>query len=312
MFKLRPLSLVFFLLTFSLTTVAQAQTQPATVETIQFQSKLTGKTLPFHVLLPSAYALPESRSTRFPVLYLLHGLTGHYTDWVKNSQITQYAARHRFIIVTPEGENSWYTDSPVVPTEKFESYVMQELIPEVQKRYRTIESRSGRAIAGLSMGGYGALKFGVKYPETFYLAASMSGAVGAAQFKIKDLGASASGELPANLPPFIKTVVQSVNQAFGPEGGPTRNANDLFQLVRDLPEARIKELPFLYLDCGTEDSLIKSNKELSDILLTRKIPHESRELPGIHNWPYWDGQIREVLDLVEARLPQAAAEKAAR
>src|SRR4030095_4148863 len=81
-----------------------------------------------------------------------------------------------------EGNNGWYTDSATVASDKYETYILQELIPEVQRRYRTIESRYGRGIAGLSMGGYGALKFGLKHPEMFAFAASMSGALGAASF----------------------------------------------------------------------------------------------------------------------------------
>ena len=87
----------------------------------------------------------------------------------------------------PEGNNSWYTDSAAVPTDKYESYIMQELIPNVDKRFRTISTREGRAIAGLSMGGYGALKFGVKYPQQFVFVGSMSGALGAATWTETDL-----------------------------------------------------------------------------------------------------------------------------
>jgi S-formylglutathione hydrolase FrmB len=88
-----------------------------------------------------------------------------------------YAAQYRLIVVTPEGNNGWYTDSASTATDKYESYLLKELIPDVEKRFRTIESRYGRGIAGLSMGGYGALKFGLKSPATFAFAGSLSGAV---------------------------------------------------------------------------------------------------------------------------------------
>ena len=103
------------------------------VETIRFQSKLIETTLPYNVILPTDY--DNSRTTRYPVLYLLHGLTGHFSDWVTRTNIANYAGAYRMIVITPEGNDSWYVD-------KYESYILQELIPDVQKRYRTIEAPS--------------------------------------------------------------------------------------------------------------------------------------------------------------------------
>jgi len=163
----------------------QRHPSSASVETIQFHSTLTGKTLPYNVILPPDYR--TARATRYPVLYLLHGLMGHYTDWVTKTNVADYAAQYRMIVVTPEGNDGWYTDSATVPSDKYESYFMKELIPDVQKRYRTIETRYGRAVAGLSMGGYGAVKFGLKYPESFVFAASMSGLLTIATTSQNDL-----------------------------------------------------------------------------------------------------------------------------
>ena len=184
----------------------------------------------------------------------------------------------------PEGNNSWYTDSATVPTDKYESYIVQELIPEVEKRFRASSAREGRAIGGLSMGGYGALKFGVKYPQLFVLAASMSGALDAASWTKADLGA-------------LEFIWQTLLPVYGPENSETRAANDISKLYRELPAARIAMLPFVYLDCGTEDPLLVTNRNFVDILVSRKIPHEYRQLPGGHAWPYWDAQVQEVLRL---------------
>jgi hypothetical protein len=119
------------------------------VETNQIQSKLLGATLSYNVVLPPDY--PTSPATRYPVIYLLPGLTGHYSDWITRTNVADYAAKYRMIVVVPEGNNGWYTDSATKPTDKYESYIIRELLPDVQKRYRTIETRYGRAIAGLSM-----------------------------------------------------------------------------------------------------------------------------------------------------------------
>jgi S-formylglutathione hydrolase FrmB len=225
------------------------------------------------------------------VLYLLHGLAGHYSDWTSNAKLASYAAQYHIIVVTPEGNNGWYTDSPTVATDKYESYILQELIPDVEGRYRTLTTREGRAIAGLSMGGYGALKFGVKYPQMFSFAASMSGALKAASWTESEMA-----KVPWQLVPL------TLKRAFGPDANPTHAANDLFKLFRDLPADRISSLPYFYLDCGTEDDLVTASRELSGIFMERKIPHEYRQLPGKHDWPYWDQQVRDILRLAAHKM----------
>src|SRR5437667_1668901 len=104
------------------------------VETIRFQSKLVNTTLPYNVVLPPGYR--TSNTTRYPVLYLLHGLGGHYSDWVMRTNVADYAAQYRLIVVMPEGNDSWYVDSSGVPTDKYETYILKELIPDVDQRYR--------------------------------------------------------------------------------------------------------------------------------------------------------------------------------
>lgn len=273
------------LLVFCVSAVANAR-----VETVRFQSKLVNTTLPYNIILPNDYE--TSKTTRYPVLYLLHGLTGHYNDWIQRTNIADYAAGYRIIVVMPEGNDGWYTDSAVVATDKYETYILQELIPDVQQRYRTIEARYGRAIAGLSMGGYGAIKFGLKSPSTFVFAASMSGAFSATRLTDK--------ETPDSWRPSLKN--------FGASGSQTRTSNDLFEILQKITAARVASLPYFYFDCGTEDSplIFPSNRELAALMFEKKIPHEFRELPGDHSWSYWDQQVREVLQIAaeKMRLPR--------
>lgn len=261
----------------------QSQTR---VLTVQLQSNLVRKILPYNVILPADY---DRTNLRYPVLYLLHGLAGNHTDWLTRTNLAEYASRYRLIIVMPEGDDSWYTDSATAPDEKYESYIVQELIPDVDQRFRTLRDRRGRAIAGLSMGGYGALKFGLKYPDLFSIAASMSGALDAA---------SRSDATPGFAWDFLRP---SIMRAFGPPDNPTRRANDLYRLVREMPATKLAALPFLYLDCGTEDGFLQANREWTALLLERKIPHEYVQLPGGHEWSYWDRRIREVLSLIAER-----------
>ena len=264
------------------------------VQTIQFASKLVGKTLAYNVLLPVDYNQPAAKSKRYPVLYLLHGLTGHYNNWIEHTHLAAYAAAYDFIIVMPEGNNGWYTDSGSVPGDKYESYILQELIPDVEKRFRASSEREGRAIGGLSMGGYGALKFAVKHPEMFVFAASLSGALDAASWIEADLKGF----------PFIWRTLQPV---YGAANSETRAANDLSKLYRELSPTRIAALPYIYLDCGTEDPLLGSSRSFVDILMKQKIPHEYRQLPGTHAWPYWDAQLQEIMKLAAKKLRELGA-----
>jgi S-formylglutathione hydrolase FrmB len=262
---------------------------PGRVVTVEFQSALVKTKLPYRVVLPTDYESPQNKNLTYPVLYLLHGLTGHYPDWTTRTRLAEYSARYRIIIVTPEGNNGWYTDSASSPSDKYESYIIEDLIPDVERRFRVKPTRDARAIAGLSMGGYGALKFAVKYPQKFVFAASFSGALGAASQTEETLRG-------------FETILKTIEPVFGPPESPTRQANDIFKLYRELPAERIRSLPFLYLDCGTEDFVLPSNRAFHDLLLERKIPHEYRLLPGGHNWIYWDQQIAEVLRIAAVRM----------
>lgn len=259
------------------------------VETVRFQSKLVGASLPYNVILPTDY--DTSKTTRYPVLYLLHGLTGHYSDWAARSNVADYARPYRIIIITPEGNDSWYID-------KYESYILEELIPDVQQRYRTIEARYGRAIAGLSMGGYGAIKFGLKSPATFVFAASMSGAFGVTRFTEKD----------------VSQVWHASLKLFGPLGSETRKANDLFHIIESFPAARVAAFPYFYFDCGTEDEplIFNYNRDLARLMFDKKIPHEFRQLPGDHSWAYWDRQISHILEIAAQKMRMPATKRAAR
>ncbi len=274
------------------TTQTQQTASSSRVQSIAFESKLIGKTLPYMVLLPKDYDAASARATRYPVLYLLHGLGGQPTNWfAPRMNLVAAAEGYPVILVAVTGNAGWYTDSASVATDKYETSLLEELIPDVQKRFRTIEAREGRGIAGLSMGGYGALKFGIKHPETFAFAGSMSGA----------LNIASAGEAELAAVPLILT---SVMKTFGPLDSPTRASNDIFKLVRGLPAARLNALPFLYLDCGTEDlfQLLGANRSLSDLLIERKIPHEYRERPGDHNMAYWGHQSPELLRVATENL----------
>lgn len=251
----------------------------------KLSSTMMGREMPYRVILPAGYSEGKATS-RHPVIYLLHGLTGHFNNWTDATKVEEYALNHKFIIVTPEGDNGWYTDSVSKATDKYESYIVKELILEIDAKYRTIANRDNRMIAGLSMGGYGATKFGLKYPEMFSLVGAFSGALGAASFTEKNAATAGRG----------------IDAIMGPEGGEGRAANDIFKLVREMTPEKINALPFVYQSCGNQDFLIQNNRDFMMLMVEKKVPHEYRQRPGVHDWVFWDDQIREFLQVAERRM----------
>lgn len=269
---------------------AQAQATPVAapkavnvgrLQTRELDSKQLARKVWYRVILPVDYNKMAETRRRYPVIYLLHGLYGHFDNWTDKTKLAEYAKAYNIIIVTPEGGDNWYTDSSAAANDKFESYIIRDLIPEIDRLFRTITERRGRAIAGLSMGGYGALKFGVKYPDLFAIAGSFSGALRAAEFNEKNAGA----------------IGKSIDVIYGNADSTTRKENDLFELYRTLTPEKIKGLPFIYLDCGTEDFLFQSNRDFAALLVDKKIAHEYRQLPGAHTWDFWNKDVQEFLEI---------------
>ena len=186
--KLFQINLSFLLvlfLTFSL--FAQEKQKSGKFEDFKLNSKLMSRDMPYRVIFPVKYKQKDEK-TKYPVLYLLHGLTGHYDNWSSKTKLVDYLQDHNYIVVMVEGDDGWYSDGISISTDKYESYIVQELIPEIDRKFRTNPNRESRSIAGLSMGGYGSIKFGLKYPEKFTLVGSFSGALGAASISTKTIG----------------------------------------------------------------------------------------------------------------------------
>ena len=259
---------------------------PANVENHKLNSKLMAREMPYRVVLPVDYQKNAEKKIVYPVIYLLHGLGGHFDNWTDRTKLAEYAAKYNYILVTAEGNNGWYSDSGSTANDKYESYIVQELIPEIEKKFRAKTERNSRAIAGLSMGGYGAMKFGLKYPERFILVGSFSGAIGAAALTEKEVGTKGA-------------IAESILGVFGAADSETRKQNDVFKLVKELTAERNAALPFVYLSCGTEDFLFQNNRDFVNLLVEKKVKHEYRQLPGAHDWRFWDPQIQEFLKLSE-------------
>jgi len=246
-------------------------------EEATFHSSSLDRDMHYLVLLPRDY----NSGHRFPVLYLLHGLYGDYKNWDTRTGLERYASPVPFIIVMPDADNSWYTNSATVPRDKFEDYIAKDLISEIDAKYRTIPERRARAIAGLSMGGYGAVKLSLQHPELFAFAASLSGAFNAAE------------NLDQQRPEFRAKLLQ----VFGNAGNQTRKQNDIFLLLKTVPTD-----PYFYFACGTEDSFLDTNRALAAQLSSQKVPYEYHETPGGHTWEYWDSGLPAMLQAVAGHL----------
>lgn len=255
-------------------------------QTVYRPSDSLKRDVPYRVVLPADYL--SSSDKRFPVVYLLHGLTGHYNDWTDRTDVAQLATKYNVIIVTPEGGDGWYSDSPVLPQSRYESYLINELIPEIDRSYRTYPERKFRFLAGLSMGGYGAVKFGLKYPNLFAMVGSFSGAFGIAKWTEKKGGNSLIG--------------RSIDSVFGPVGSEARRANDVFEILKNMKPERTDVLPYIYISCGTEDSMIEENRALNKALVEKKIKHDYSTRSGGHDWVFWGGEVQKFLELCSRML----------
>ncbi|HEX8845971.1 MAG TPA: alpha/beta hydrolase family protein [Pyrinomonadaceae bacterium] len=251
---------------------------------------LAGATLPYRVLLPLDYA---TSSNHYPVLYLLHGLTGNENDWVTRTRLTEYASRYHLIIIMPGVGDSWYANSATNPNARYEDAIILDLIPYVDSHYRTVATREGRAIAGLSMGGLGAMKFALRYPQLFSFAGSFSGAF--------DVPLTASlGKKPS------ARILKELRRIFGDERSQTRRDNDLFEVLHQ-PLPKNSRFPYLYVSVGKSDPLPEvssSNPRFSDALRKSKLKYEYYERPGTHDWHFWDSEIEFMLGRLCILMPQ--------
>jgi S-formylglutathione hydrolase FrmB len=298
---------------------ADALAQSLPVKTVEFNSESVGRKMKYNIVLPAKY---EQTTDRYPVLYLLHGLTSNYTAW-SYMGVPNYARSYDLIVVMPDVGNSWYVNwakSEDGQKNRWEDYMVKDLIGHVDATYRTIAKREGRAINGLSMGGYGGLMLGLKNPELFCSIGSHSGAIAYAKQQGERLKDGKELPRPTREPsttpnPLIQIEGFSSQAERTPKGqifvtAEDAAAYDPFQLVLKVPRDK---LPHIYLDCGTEDRLIESNKAFVKLLMDNKIPFTYAESGGGHTAPYWAREVGHSMAVQYAILQRnlAAARKAA-
>ena len=249
------------------TSLLQNCARAGQVDTVEIFSPAMHKPVPCLVITPQDYTV---LGQPYPTLYLLHGHSGNFAGWRRDAaQLPDLADRYQMIIVCPDGGyDSWYVDSPVDSTVRYETHLAQEVVPYIDHYYHTQRSRTGRAIAGLSMGGHGALSVAIRHPEVYGAAGSISGGLDLRPFKRNGWD--------------IKGVL----------GNPDTHWQNWeeYSVVNLVPRLKNADLQ-LIIDCGLSDFFIETNREMHRRLLEAGIPHEYTERPGEHNAAYWSGAI---------------------
>ncbi|MBZ5532869.1 MAG: esterase family protein [Acidobacteriia bacterium] len=249
---------------------------------VTFHNAALNRDMPYRVILPAKI----SSGQKLPVVYLLHGGGEGFRSWSNDSDVARFAEPHfaerGLILVMPEGHSSYYTNSADHQQERYEDYIVHDLIADVESKFPAAPGRASRAIIGVSMGGFGAVNMALKHPDLFFFAAGVSPAI----------------DVPSR--PFsIKRVDQWRHHSsiFGPWGSQTRRDNDPFVLARSAEPAKV---PYLYLSCGDKEGLLPANRKFALLLDPRHLRYEFHVNPGGHDWNQWNAHLDRIFaSLVE-------------
>ena len=247
---------------------AQRAKLPQNVFELAVPSPSMNKKVPVVVVLPESYK--NGGEKRYPVIYLLHGHGGNHFTWLRiRPDLAKLASRFSVIFVCPDGfKSSWYWDSPVDKSVKYETFVSKELVEYIDANYRTNASPKGRAITGLSMGGHGGLWLGFRHQDVYGACGSMSGGVDIRPFPRNWGMASRLGTIAEH-----------------PENW------DNYTVMTQLDLLKPDSAPRIAFECGVDDFFFGVNEKLHAELLKRKIPHDYTTRPGKHNSAYWKNAL---------------------
>jgi putative tributyrin esterase len=252
---------------------------------VTFHSAALDRDMPYRVFLPSQV----SPGRRLPTVYLLHGGDGNYRDWSNDSDVSKFAASG-LILVMPEGRSSYYVNSAAGSRDRYEDYIIQDLIPDAERRLPALAERRSRGLAGVSMGGYGAMRLAFDHPDLFAFAGAISAAL----------------DVPSR--PFsIQRIAQwrRFRSIFGPIGSSTEIAAEPFRFDKTTDPA---QAPYLYLAAGKQEALLDVNRRFARDLNKRGFRCEFHTAPGGHDWGQWDEQIPGLFASLQTHLAGSLAE----
>jgi putative tributyrin esterase len=238
------------------------------MQDVHFHSAALNREMPYRVFLPN---MPHA-GQKLPVIYLLHGGGGGFHDWSNYSDIAKFAQRN-IILVMPEGDSSYFMNEVEAKQDRYEDYVTEDLVEDVESRFPASTDRKDRAIVGVSMGGFAAIKYALTRPGLFAFAGAISPAV----------------DVPSRHFSW-KHADQwwRFRRIFGPMGSKDRLARDPFALVLN---ANAQSTPYLYLTAGEQEPLLEPIRRFAAHLRERGFAYEFHTKPGGHDWGEWNRQI---------------------
>ena len=246
---------------------------------MSYLSKALFRTVPVQVILPAdmismdglEYRMKEGE--KFKTLYLLHGLIGNYTDWVTNTRIQRWAEEKNLAVVMPSGDNAFYVDSDR-PNNNYGVFVGEELVDVTRRMFPLSGRREDTFIAGLSMGGFGAVRNGLRYSETFSRVAALSPALHIFENDDPD--------------PVRYTAFGDLKEAKKTDKNPRVALENLIREGRTMPG--------FYISCGLDDDLLPYSRIYRDLLREKGADVVYTEEEGAHEWDFWDRHIKRVLE----------------
>lgn len=252
---------------------------------VDFFSQSLMRTVTIQAVVPVDKIIKPHQKPRekkpYKTLYLLHGIFGNYTDWLTGTRIQRWAEDQNLVVIMPSGENKFYVDNEN-SQEFYSRFIGEELVKITRDLFPLSSQKEDTFIAGLSMGGYGAITNGLKYYQTFGYIAGLSSAL-----LIDTMVKATDGDdIPyINKRCYLESVFGDLDQLIGSQ-------KDYRFLVEQLD---VKDIPHMYMACGTDDSLIKENREFRDFLWEHHVDLTYEEGPGGHEWDFWDRYIQKVL-----------------
>jgi len=270
---------------------AFAQPAGKVIEEQNIKSDILKRNVKYAIYLPADY---ETSNRSYPVVYLLHGYGDDHTGWLQFGEVNRYADKAiaegkipPMIIVMPDAGATFYINS-FDGKQTYEDFFFKEFMPDVEREYRIKASKKYRAVAGLSMGGFGTLVYSLKHPEMFSAAAALSAAVRSDDDFMTITDARWA---------------EAYSKVFGPDlkGSERLNAtwknNSILGLVQSKTTDELKTVRY-WIDCGDDDALSKGNSLLHIALAEKKVPHEFRIRDGAHTWTYWRTGITDALEFI--------------
>lgn len=254
---------------------------------VNYGSDVMNKYMGMNVIIPEGNSGVKDSDGKYAVLYLLHGYTDDYTKWCRMTSIERYANETGIAVVMPDAGKSFYMD--MAHGDPYFTYITEEVPAYVQKWLPITTDPEFTHVAGLSMGGYGAMKIALTYPERFKSAGCFSGVLAMAQTAMEPIAVDAEQ--------WIQRLATDIPLAFGDVTQIADGPNDLFWLAA---QAKIinNNIPNLYISCGMEDFLHSSAVGMRDYLGALEIPCTFHEAPGVHDWGFWDVEVKRYLELI--------------